>query len=292
MKMFLAALETLRPRQWTKNFFVFPALIFSHTLFDSHRVLATLFACVVFCAISGCAYTLNDIIDRTRDIHHPIKSKRPIASGRLPVGSAFTMLIILTGASLTAALFLGRPFFGITLAYLMLQIAYSLVLKNQVILDVFALASGFVLRVVAGALAISVEISNWLLVCTILLALFLALSKRRHELTALSADATAHRKVLAEYSPHLLDQMISIVTASIFISYALYTMSDATIKKFGTSNLIFTVPFVMYGIFRYLYLIHKKNAGGAPEMTLLTDLPLLACVFGWGITAGLIVYVR
>lgn len=292
MKMLLAALETLRPRQWTKNFFVFPALLFSHTLFDVKRLYATSAAFFIFCIVSGCAYTLNDLIDRKRDMHHPRKALRPIASGRLSVFSACVMLVVLALASLWCAWLLGRDFLVVTSVYLALQVAYSLFLKNIVILDVFAVASGFVLRVVAGAFAISVEISNWLLVCTILLALFLALSKRRHELTELTEKASTHRTVLAEYSPHLLDQMISIVTASIFISYALYTMSEATIRKFHTTNLIFTLPFVMYGIFRYLYLIHKKNAGGTPELTLITDVPLLACVCGWVITAFVVVYIR
>lgn len=172
----------------------------------------------------------------------------------------------------------------------MLQIAYSLVLKHVVILDVMAITAGFALRVLAGAVVIHVAISSWLIICTLLLALFLALCKRRNELTMLANSAQAHRSVLGHYSIPLLDQMISVVTSSTVIAYALYTLSDQTITKFGTSNLVYTVPFVIYGIFRYLYLVHIKNAGGSPEMLLVTDIPLLGGIALWGIVAAAIIY--
>jgi 4-hydroxybenzoate polyprenyltransferase len=180
--------------------------------------------------------------------------------------------------------------FIVVLAYFLLQMAYSFYLKHIVILDIFALASGFLLRVIAGAVVINVEISSWLLICTILLSLFLGLSKRRYELVVIGENAQNHRKVLGEYSPYLLDQMISVVTASTVVAYSLYTMSDETIEKFGTKHLIFTIPFVLYGIFRYLYLIHKKEAGGNPENTLVTDRPLMIAVLLWAVTVGIILY--
>jgi 4-hydroxybenzoate polyprenyltransferase len=186
--------------------------------------------------------------------------------------------------------YLSLSFFFVVLAYFLLQLAYSFSLKHIVILDVFAIAFGFALRVVAGAVIINVEISSWLLICTILLALFLGFSKRRHELVVLEDGAQEHRKVLTDYSSYLLDQMISVVTASTVVSYALYTMSKETIEKFGTRNLIFTVPFVLYGIFRYLYLIHKKEEGGSPESILVTDKPLMVSILLWAIAVGIILY--
>jgi len=190
----------------------------------------------------------------------------------------------------TIAFSLSFPFGMVAVSYLILQILYSFYLKHVVILDVFSVASGFVLRVVGGAEVIHVPISSWLLICTILLSLFLAMSKRRHELILLEDNAVHHRKILYEYSPYFLDQMISVVTSSTVIAYALYTMSEETVKKFHTDNLKFTIPFVIYGIFRYLYLIHQKNEGGNPEMVLLTDKPLIINILLYGLVVGFILY--
>jgi 4-hydroxybenzoate polyprenyltransferase len=203
---------------------------------------------------------------------------------------AIAGFVILSFISLLLAEVLNAEFLWICLAYFVLQVAYSYALKHVVILDVFIVASGFFLRVIAGAVAIRVQISPWLLICTTLLALFLALSKRRHEIILLAKDATNHRRILKEYSPYLLDQMISVVTASTVIAYCLYTISHDTIEKFGTNKLILTVPFVLYGIFRYLYLIHQKAEGGTPETLILKDRPLLFDIFLWVVSAALIIY--
>jgi 4-hydroxybenzoate polyprenyltransferase len=284
-------LRSLRPHQWIKNLFVFAGILFSRNILETDLFLTVLAAFVVFCLLSGVVYLLNDIVDVERDRSHPVKSRRPIASGALPVPAAIMMLVLLALVALCAAYAMGTGFFITAIAYLVLQLAYSFYLKHQVILDVFSLAAGFVLRVVAGAVVIDVKVSSWLLLCTILLSLFLGFSKRRHEIETLEDDAKQHRRVLDEYSTYLLDQMIGVVTASTVVCYALYTMSAETIDKFGTKNLIFTIPFVLYGIFRYLYLIHKKGEGGNPETVLVTDKPLLFSIFLWILTAGIIIYI-
>lgn len=285
-------LKSMRPQQWIKNLFIFAALIFSQNVFHIPLLLQTIGAFVIFCLLSGALYILNDLKDLEEDKHHPLKSQRPIASGKLKKSHAVASFIILSAVSLLAAFFLNIYFFVVALIYFILQMAYSYRLKHVVILDVFLIAASFFLRVLAGGLAIDVYISPWLLICTILLALFLALSKRRHELVLLNENAGQHRSILKEYSPYLLDQMIAVVTASTVVAYCLYTISDETVAKFGTTNLIFTVPFVLYGIFRYLYLVHQKKEGGTPESLIIKDKPLLADVFLWGVSAFLILYLR
>lgn len=290
MKTLSGILLSLRPRQWTKNFFVLAALVFSRNFFDSRMLIISIAAFALFCMISGAVYLLNDIIDREKDRNHPEKSKRPIAAGVLSVRTALFSLIFLLIATLCGSWFLGLPFFLLILSYFILQTAYSFYLKHIVIIDVFTITIGFSIRVFAGAIAINIEISSWLAICTFLLALFLALNKRRHELIILETDAGKHRKVLADYNTYFLDQMISVVTASTVVAYALYTLSDHTINKFQTTHLVFTVPFVIYGIFRYLFLVHMKKRGGSPEMMLITDLPLLIDIMLWIGTAGIIIY--
>jgi len=283
--------KSLRLKQWIKNLIIFAPLIFSENVFDRILLLKSVFAFVLFCLVSGAAYILNDIKDLEEDRLHPLKSKRPLASGRLKKSLALFTFFFLVILSLMGA-FLINIFFCIALGvYLVLQVSYSFWLKHVVILDVFLIATGFLIRVIAGGLVIEVQLSPWLFICTILLALFLALSKRRHELILLNESAGIHRPILKEYNPHLLDQMIAVVTASTVISYCLYTISSETIEKFGTRNLIFTVPFVLYGIFRYLYLVHQKNEGGSPELLIITDKPLLIDVFLWIATAILIIYI-
>ena len=222
---------------------------------------------------------------------HPLKSKRPLASGRLGKKPAFFALSFLVLLGLAGGYSVNLGFFLALLVYFVLQVAYSTWLKHVVILDVLLVAIGYLIRVVAGGLAIEVQISPWLLICTLLLALFLALSKRRHELVLLQKGAETHRPILKEYTPHLLDQMIAVVTASAVISYCLYTISSETIEKFGTKNLVITVPFVLYGIFRYLYLVHQKEEGGSPEALIIKDKPLLFAVFLWIVSAMLIIYI-
>lgn len=240
--------------------------------------------------ISSSGYLINDLADLSEDRKHPIKSKRPIASGNLPKYIAIWCSIILVGLALPGGFWLSRTFGIILLGYFILELVYSLFLKHKVILDVFCIASGFIFRVLAGGVAIQVEISHWLLICTALIALFLGFGKRRHELVLLKEEAHHHRRVLTEYSPYFLDQMISVVTAATLIAYILYTQSADTIRKFGTDKLILTTPFVLYGIFRYLYLVHHKKEGGSPTKLLLTDLPLMINITLWALCAILIIY--
>jgi 4-hydroxybenzoate polyprenyltransferase len=235
-------------------------------------------------------YLVNDVADRETDRLHPLKAHRPIASGALPVRVALVSAVALGAIALLAAYRLGWPFTIVAAAYLALQIAYSGPLKHIVIIDVLTIAIGFVLRAVAGAVAVNVEISHWLLVCTILLALFIALAKRRHEIVLLAAGASGHRPILGEYSAYLLDQMIGVVTASTLVAYVFYTISPETVQKFGTQWLGLTIPFPLYGIFRYLYLVHQREGGGSPADLLLTDRPLLACVALWALAVALIIY--
>ena len=283
-------LLSLRPGQWTKNLFVFAALVFAERLGDGVAVARTVLAFAVFCALSGAVYLINDVFDREQDRIHPLKAGRPIASGALSPGIALTFAAFLAAAALAVALGLGLQFFEMAAAYVVLLIAYSAFLKNIVILDVLTIAAGFTLRASAGAAAIGVPISHWLLVCTMLLALFIALSKRRHELTLLTGSATDHRPILSDYTPYLLDQMISVVTASTLIAYAFYTISPETTQKFGTDLLSLTIPFPLYGILRYLYLVHQRDQGGSPAELLLNDRPLLACVALWALSVILIIY--
>ncbi|MEN3337108.1 MAG: hypothetical protein V7647_784 [Acidobacteriota bacterium] len=286
----LNLVRSLRPAQWTKNLIVFAALMFGQRLQDVHSVLFACGAFAVFCVLSGVVYLVNDVADRDTDRRHPIKQHRPIASGALPVPVALTAAALLGALALGAAFWL-RPAFGVIgAAYLALLAFYSGPLKHVVIIDVLTIAVGFVLRAAAGAVVINVPISHWLLFLTILLALFLALSKRRHELVLLADGATSHRRILEEYTPYLLDQMIAVVTASTLVAYAIYTVSPETVEKFHTQMLGLTLPFPLYGIFRYLYLVHQKEGGGSPAEMLLNDRPLLLCVALWAATAGLIIY--
>jgi 4-hydroxybenzoate polyprenyltransferase len=288
--MILSLVLSLRPSQWTKNLIIFGALGLSQRLLDVEAVLVSCAAFAIFCVLSGVVYLLNDIADREADRQHPLKRFRPIASGALPVPVAIGWALGLGLGGLVAAFWL-RPLFGVVAtSYVLLLALYSWQLKHIVILDVLTIAIGFVMRAAAGAIAIAVPISHWLYVLTILLALFLALSKRRHELVLLANGATSHRRILAEYSPYLLDQMIAVVSASTIVAYAFYTMSPETVQKFGTDRLMLTLPFPLYGIFRYLYLVHLKEGGGSPADMLLTDRPLLLCVALWTVAVAIIIY--
>ncbi len=288
----IAIMRSLRPHQWTKNLILFAPLIFSRRLFDIDSTLICLAATAVFCATSGAVYLWNDVQDRERDREHPVKRMRPVASGELPVKAAATAAPALAAVAIGAALMLDVRFAALAAAYLINNIVYSTLLKHVVILDVGSIALGFVLRVLAGAAVIHVEASPWLIMCTILLACFLGFAKRRHEIVLLDGSDGDHRRVLADYSEYLLDQMIMITAASTVMSYALYTVSDKAIDSFGTTNLIYTVPFVLYGLFRYLYLVHKRNKGGSPSRLLLTDAALLIDVALWLAACCVIVYLN
>jgi len=282
-----------RPKQWIKNFFILAPLIFSQNLFNVPLLIKSAIAFAAFCLLSSSLYILNDIRDLDEDKHHPVKSKRPLASGEINRTQAWTAFgLLLTASVIVSVLFLNQNFMIALLIYVILQFSYSFGLKNVIILDVFIIAAGFIIRVISGGFAINVHISHWLLICTLLLALFLALSKRRHEMVLLGKEAVNHRPILGEYSPYLLDQMIAVVTASTVIAYCLYTISEETVSKFGSTSLIYTVPFVLYGIFRYLYLVHQKAQGGTPEALIIKDKPLLIDVFLWIVSAVLIIYFR
>jgi len=283
-------LVSLRPAQWIKNLVVFAALLFGRQLFEPDAVTRSILAFLVFCALSGAVYLVNDVLDREADRRHPVKARRPIARGAISTGAALVTAAGLALVALAAASTLGSGFLATSVTYLVLLTLYSGPLKRMVILDVLTIAIGFVLRAVAGAFAVDVPISHWLLVCTILLALFLALAKRRQELVLLAEDAKSHRRILEEYSPYLLDQMIGIVAATTLMGYALYTVSPETIAKFGSDRLLLTLPFPIYGLFRYLYLVHLKQGGGSPAETLLSDRPLLVCVVLWAVSVTAIVY--
>jgi 4-hydroxybenzoate polyprenyltransferase len=281
---------SLRREQWAKNFLLFAGLLFGGRLLEPDAVLKAIAAFAVFCALSSAIYLVNDIWDRDADRRHPLKQTRPIASGEIGVRLAGWSAAILIAGATTVAWVLNSVFGAIATGYVLLLLLYSTTLKHIVILDVLAIAGGFVLRAVAGAVAVTVPIGSWLLVCTTLLALFLALSKRRHELVLLGDGAPHHRRILEQYSPYLLDQMISVVTASTLIAYTVFTLSAETAQRLGTPFLGFTVPFVLYGIFRYLYLVHQKRGGGSPAEMLLTDRPLLVCVALWAGTVVLLMY--
>ncbi len=283
-------IRSLRPGQWTKNFLVFAPLIFAVRLFDPISVVRASAGFAVFCALSSVVYLINDIMDRDGDRQHPTKRLRPIAAGVVPVGLALGVAALLAAAGLAAAFSLNLRFGVVAALYVALQALYSLSLKHIVIIDALTLAIGFVLRAIGGAVVIDVDVSHWLFVCTILLALFIALAKRRHELVLLADGAASHRPILDEYSAYLLDQMIGVVTASTLIAYIFYTISPETEQKFGTQWLGLTIPFPLYGIFRYLYLVHRRDGGGSPSDLLLNDRPLLACVTLWVVAVVLIVY--
>ena len=289
MSLLVAAVASLRPRQWAKNLFVFAGLIFSQSLFTP-LFWPALAAFAIFCALSGAVYVFNDLADIEKDRLHPAKRDRPIARGALPVPAAAALGVGLLAASLVAAFFLPLGFGLAAVAYAALLIAYSIWLKHMVIVDVLTVAVGFVLRAVAGAEAIAVEISGWLVICTILVALFLALGKRRHEYRSLRGDAAAHRPILVEYSEGFLDQMVAVVTASTVTAYALYTMSPETVAKFNTRLLPVTLPFVLYGIFRYLYLLYRRELGGNPSDLLLNDRALLVNTGLWMVALLVIIY--
>ena len=288
----VAALRALRPRQWTKNGVMIIPLIFAKGIFREGLLAHTALGIAAFCLLASGVYLVNDWFDREKDRLHPEKRHRPIAAGQLGPGAVVALLLGCWGAALALAWTLGRAFLAVTVAYVVLQLLYTTVLKHLVLLDVMALALGFIMRVVAGAEAISVEVSNWLFLCTLLGAVFLALAKRRAELSSLDQGAAAHRASLGEYSQTMLDQMMSISAACTILAYGLYTVSAETVARVGSDRLKYTVPCVIFGVFRYLFLVHKRGMGGSPEKVLLSDAPLLAdsALFlglaAWGLYGG------
>ncbi len=292
MTILLQILRSLRPRQWVKNVLVFAPLIFAQQALDQHALLRSAAAFALFCLASGAVYLVNDLLDRASDREHPVKSRRPIASGALPTVPAAAAGALIGAGALLGAAMLDRQLALVLGTYLVVNLSYSRVLKHLVILDVMTIAAGFVLRVLAGGIAVGVAISSWLLLCTSLLALFLGFGKRRHELVLLEINAASHRQILSEYSPYFLDQLIAVVTTSTLVSYALYTMDPIVHQKLGTPYLPLTIPFVLYGIFRYLYLVHQRQEGGDPSQIIFSDRPLLADILLWAATVFVILYRR
>lgn len=289
--MLVNIIRLLRPSQWIKNGVVLAGLIFAGEAGSPAQVILAIKALIAFCILSSSVYILNDIKDRERDRLHPIKKNRAIAAGTISVAVAAPIGILLATVGLLLSYTINTDVLVVSIYFLLLNALYVLLLKNIVIIDVMTIAASFVMRAVAGAVAINVEISGWLLVTTFVLALFLGLGKRRHELIFLEKEAVSHRKILEKYSPYLLDQLISVVTASTVITYLFYTLSPEVSAKLGTNYLFVTIPFVIYGIFRYLYLVHKEEKGGSPTRLLLTDLPLLIDVLLWLASAILILYI-
>ncbi len=287
--MLLYLLKTMRPRQWSKNLIIFIPLVFTlrqywqpFTLQMYSLIGISLAAFFLFCIFSGVVYLINDIVDIEKDRLHPIKRNRPLASGKLKKEYAIGAVVVLLAVSLPLAAIIDLPFFAISVLYLAVNLLYSFVLKNIVIVDVFVVAGGFVLRAVAGAVAIHVPASPWLYVCTILLSLFISFSKRRHELVILEGNATNHRAILKEYSKEVLDEMISVTTASFVIAYSLYTFTAPNLPR--NQYMMLTIPFALYVVFRLLYLVHVKNEGGSPEEMILKDYWLFGALVLWGLT--------
>ncbi len=285
----VALLRSLRPEQWLKNGFVLAPVVFSGLLDDPTAWARSLSAVAAFCAASSAVYLVNDILDRSADRSHPIKRLRPIAAGELGPGPAWAAAAVLAAGAMAAAVILGGWFPAVLGSYIGLVVLYSLILKRVIFIDVLVLAAGFVLRVVGGAVAIPVPISRWLLLCAYLLALYLALGKRRSELALLGDGAGSHREVLGHYTLGLVDQAISVVLGATVLAYTLYTVAPDTVAKVGSEGLMVTVPIVLYGLFRYLYLLHTHELGGSPTRVLVTDRPLLVTVIVWLVVAALVV---
>jgi 4-hydroxybenzoate polyprenyltransferase len=285
-----AIVRLARPHQWLKNGLVLAALVFGQRLFVPHDVALAFVALVAFCALSSAAYILNDISDRDADRLNPEKCERPLARGDISVATAVRVALVLSAIAIVLSIALGWAFLGIAVIYGALQLLYSLWAKHQVIVDIISVSIGFVLRAFAGGVAIHVEVSPWLVFITFVLALFLVLARRRHELIALGDDAIAHRSALSSYSVRLVDQMISIVAGATLVSYMIYTASGEVEAKLGTHYLYLTVPFVAFGILRYLYLIDERNEGGDPARALLRDAPLQVAVALWILTDIALLY--
>jgi 4-hydroxybenzoate polyprenyltransferase len=276
-----AVLALMRPHQWIKNVLVLAPLIFAQKLFDLRDVISAITAAVAFCAISSSAYALNDVIDRDADRAHPLKRYRPLARGDMRVSEALILALMLGATSIVLSASLGWTFVGIIALYVALQFAYSLALKDTVILDLIAVAVGFVLRAFAGGIAIHVEVSPWLIFVTFVLALFLVLARRRSELVAMGECGAVHRATLEMYTIRLVDHMVSITAGMTLLSYMIYTVSPEVAQKLHTTHLYLALPFAAYGVFRYLYLVVERDEGGDPASVLLSDRPLMVSVVLW-----------
>ncbi|MEJ2721084.1 MAG: decaprenyl-phosphate phosphoribosyltransferase [bacterium] len=295
MKKLYYILITMRPRQWTKNLVLFAGLIFSESLGNSTLVWKSVEAFLIFCALSGVIYLVNDVADTEKDKLHETKRQRPLPSGRLGAREAVAAAVVIGAVSLVLSFRIGVPFFNVAVIFFVLNILYSFVLKRVVLLDVVSISLSFVIRAIAGVEALvgidsSIELSPWLLICTLFLSLFLAFCKRRHELTTMG-EASRHREALAEYSPALIDQLVGISASGAVLSYSIYTIWPDTVEKFGTGNLVYTIPLVLIGVMRYLYLVYSKDKGGSPSDLLLSEKFILIDVFAWILLVVAIFYV-
>jgi 4-hydroxybenzoate polyprenyltransferase len=285
-----ALIKSMRPRQWTKNVFVFVPLFFDRKLTDPESVLRTLAAFVLLCLMSSAVYLMNDLVDIEKDRQHPVKKNRPLPAGELSPVVAAAAAVILAAGSLIAGYFLSPSLALVLLIYLLIQIAYTFWLKNIVLVDVLVVASGFILRIAAGVAVIDVErFSPWLYVFSGFLALFLVLGKRRHELVLLGEGGANHRSILSEYNIDLIDRMLGIVTTGAVVAYSLYTFLAEGLPE--SHLMMLTIPFVLYAIFRWLYLIHVRHEGGAPEEIVLRDRPLQLSIVLWGIVVFIALYI-
>jgi len=283
-------LRTLRPKQQVKNAFIFAALVFDQKLTNWPILAKTVLAFLIFCLVAGTVYIINDLVDLEKDKLHPKKRRRALPSGQLQPWFAIAAAVAILAICLPVAFWLAPSFFAIVLGYFLLNLAYTFYLKNLVIIDVLTIASGFVLRVAAGVVVADAErFSPWLYVCMTFLALFMAIGKRRHELLLLAGDAESHRKILNEYTVPYLDQMTIVVVTATLIAYSLYTATATNLPC--NHGMLLTIPFVIYGMFRYLYLVQVKGQGGAPEDLLFTDRPFLIDVVLWGVSVFLVMYV-
>ena len=288
----ISYIKLIRPKQWIKNFFVFAPLLFSQHVFDALYLIPAIAAFFVFSLASSAVYIINDIMDVESDRSHPKKRFRPIASGEISVKQALVFLLFLCIIIAISLTYLRLIFAIVIILYIVTNLLYSLRVKNVVLLDVFFISFGFMLRVLGGAAAISVVVSSWMILTTIFISLFLAISKRRGELSQVinQDNIEKQRKVLKEYTVQFADQLNTIAAAGTIISYALYTVSERTVTTFGTEKLIYTTPFVIYGIFRYMYLMHKKNAGESPTSIVTKDIPIIITVFAWFTFCIVIIY--
>jgi 4-hydroxybenzoate polyprenyltransferase len=284
-------IQLVRPPQWVKNFFVIAPLLFSGRALETSWVIRSLGAFVMFCLLASSIYLWNDAADAEQDRAHPTKKQRPIAAGRIGKRQAVIVGSVLLVAALTLAWQLGAEVFGLAGVYVALNVLYTIRLKEMVLLDVFSIAAFFLLRLLAGSAAIDVRASVWLLLCGGLLALYLGFTKRRHELTLLGASSPEHRSVLSHYSTAFLDQMSSVLLAVTVVSYIMYTLTSETARQVGSDALSYSTVFVLYGVFRYLYLVHQRN-GGSPTRTLLTDRSLMVTVVLWVAYCGWVIYHR
>lgn len=283
-------LVEMRPREWVKNLLVFTGVIFSGSLTSGNNLWTSLLGFVFFCTASSGIYVFNDLCDRLQDREHPVKSMRPIASGAVDLNFARAMVVLLFAISIFGSLWLSYPFAGIICVYLAAFLAYSIKLKDTVILDVILIASGFVLRAIAGAVLIGVAVSEWLVICTSMVALLIGFGKRRHELVLLERSAGNHRPSLGEYSVDFLDAIMNICAGAAVVTYALYTCSTDTVTRVGSRGMLVTIPFVVYGVFRYLFLIHVGKKGGNPVQILFNDLPTIVNLALWILASGFVIY--